>query len=304
MGAAYSQGDINNFWNQVQVKGDANMIEVGRDGKLTVYELNGNGQCNLLPGKIDVSTRDKEVQQKRVFITVPGDKRNLRLYIDNECETRANEEAYMKKATMNNQNILHFPATNQQNAAYYKVNNTEPNKPPLPFFMVSPDENAKRRFAAERAVSDCRPIPYVNSGENFNATVSKAAAFQRELSSLTLYTDSECTNIYAQTQEEIDRANNSYYPYSTTTTPYTNVKGYGGRLMEKTNARYYKIKDEKWNVINDINPQKMATATADRVERARLKEEQEERDREEAFQRRLIEEKQARIRALEAKRGR
>jgi hypothetical protein len=302
MGAAWSQGDLSEYLSTVKIQGDANMLEVGKDGKLTVYELNGDGKCNMLPGKIELSTRDKELLQKRMFITTPGDKRNLRLYIDNECETRANEETYMKKATLNNQNILHFPATDQQNAGYYKVNNTEPNKPPLPFFKVSPDENAKRRFAAERAVSDCRPIPYVNSSENYSSTMGRDAAFERDLSSLSLYTDSECTNIYTQTQEEIDRENNSYHPYSTTTNSYTNIKGYGGRIMEKTNARYYKIKDEKWNVINDINPETFARATAAREERARLKAEKEERDREEALKRRIEAEERARAQALEEKR--
>jgi hypothetical protein len=301
MGASYSQGDINQYWNKVETPGNANLLEVGPGGKLTVYELNGNGKCNPLPGRIEVSKQLREVEQKRIFMTVPGDKRNLRLYIDNECETRANEEAYMKKTSLNNQNILYFPATDQQNAGYYKINDTEPNKPPLPFFMVTPDENAKRRFAAERAISDCRPIPYISSGENYGATSTKAAAFQRDLSHLTLYTDSECTNIYDQTKEEIDQANNSYMPYSITTNPYNVVTGYGGRPMDNSKARYYMIKDDKWNVINDIDPQKMAAETARRAELARQKELKEAREREEAFQRLLIQEQQERERKLEEK---
>ena len=301
MGASYSQGDINQYWNKVETPGNANLLEVGKGGKLTVYELNGNGKCNPLPGRIEVSKQLREVEQKRIFMTVPGDKRNLRLYIDNECETRANEEAYMKKTSLNNQNILYFPATDQQNAGYYKINDTEPNKPPLPFFMVTPDENAKRRFAAERAISDCRPIPYISSGENYGATSTKAAAFQRDLSHLTLYTDSECTNIYDQTKEEIDQANNSYMPYSITTNPYNVVTGYGGRPMDNSKARYYMIKDDKWNVINDIDPQKMAAETARRAELARQKELKEAREREEAFQRLLIQEQQERDRKLQEK---
>jgi len=303
MGAGWSEGDISTYLSQVNVPGDANMLEVGKDGVLKVYELNGDGKCNPLPGKIDLSTRVRDVEQKRMFITTPGDNRNLRLFIDNDCETRANEETYMKKTKLNNQNILHFSANYQQNAGYYKINNTEVNKPPLPYFMVNPSENARRRFAAERAVNECRPIPYVNPSENFNATVNKDAAFQRELSNLTLYTDSECTNIYTQTQEEIDYANNSYYPYSTTTNAYTSVKGYGGRIMDKTNARYYKIKDEKWNVINDIDPVKLKRATEVREERARVKAEKEEREKKEAMQRLVDSEERARVEALAKKRA-
>jgi hypothetical protein len=301
MGAGYSQGDINQYWSTVETPGNANLLEVGNDGKLKVYELNGNGNCHPLPGMINLSTRVKEVPQKRIFITVPGDKRNLRLYVDNECDTRANEEAYIKKTSLNNQNILYFPANSQQNAGYYKINDTEPNKPPLPFFMVTPDENSRRRFASERAISDCRPIPYVNSSEDYGATPTKPAAFQRQLSHLTLYTDADCTNIYDQTKEEIDRVDNSYLPYSITTNPYNVVTGYGGRVMENSKARYYKIKNEKWNVINDTNPDKLAAETARRAEIARLKEEREERERQEAIQRQLIEEKQARERELQEK---
>ena len=128
-----------------------------------------------------------------------------------------------------------------------------------------------------------------------------AAAFQRDLSHLTLYTDSECTNIYDQTKEEIDQANNSYMPYSITTNPYNVVTGYGGRPMDNSKARYYMIKDDKWNVINDIDPQKMAAETARRAELARQKELKEAREREEAFQRLLIQEQQERDRKLEEK---
>jgi hypothetical protein len=303
MGAGWSQGDISTYLSQVSVKGDANMLEVGKDGVLKVYELKGDGKCNPLPGKIELSSRAKELEQKRMFITTPGDKRNLRLYNDNECDIRANEETYMKKTTLNNQNIIHFTANYEQNARYYKIEDTEPNKPSLPYFMVNPSENARKRIASERAIRDCLPIPYMNSSENFNATVNKDAAFQRELSNVTLYTDSECTNIYTQTQEEIDYANNSYYPYSTTTNAYTSVKGYGGRVMDKTNARYYKIKDEKWNVINDIDPVKLARATALREERARLKIEKEEREKKEAMQRLVDSEERARVQALSEKRA-
>ena len=301
MGASYSQGDINQYWNKVETPGNANLLEVGPGGKLTVYELNGDGKCNPLPGRIEVSKQLREVEQKRIFMTVPGDKRNLRLYVDNECDVRANEEAYMKKTSLNNQNILYFPATDQQNAGYYVINDTEPNKPPLPFFMVTPAENAKRRFAAESAMSKCRPSPYISSGENYGATSTKAAAFQRDLSHLTLYTDDKCTNIYDQTKEEIDQANNSYMPYSITTNPYNVVTGYGGRPMDNSKARYYMIKDDKWNVINDIDPQKMAAETARRAELARQKQLKEAREREEAFQRLLIQEQQERERKLEEK---
>ena len=303
MGASYSQGDIHNYWNKVDVSGNANLLQVGQGGKITKYELNGNGKCNRLPGHIEVSTRDREVQQKRIFITVPGDKRNLRLYIDDECETRANEEAYMKKTTFNNQNILYFPADPQQNAEYYKVNHTEPNKPPLPFFMVTPEPDAKRRFAAERAISDCRPIPFVSSGENYHAVDGKDAAFQRDLSHMTLYTDSNCTNIFDQTKEEIDRVDNSYIPFSITTNPYNVVTGYGGRPMEKTKARYYMIKNEKWNVINDIDPVKLAAAKARREELARLKAEEEERQRQAALEARRKADQDARDQALREKRA-
>ena len=301
MGASYSQGDINQYWNKVETPGNANLLEVGPGGKLTVYELNGNGKCNPLPGRIEVSKQLREVQQKRIFMTVPGDKRNLRLYVDNECDIRANEEAYMKKTSLNNQNILYFPATHQQNAGYYVINDTEPNQPPLPFFMVTPDENAKRRFAAESAMSKCRPIPYISTGENYGATSTKAAAFQRDLSHLTLYTDNECTNIYDQTKEEIDQENNSYKPYSITTNPYNVVTGYGGRPMDNSKARYYKIKNDRWNVINDIDPKKMAAETARRAELARQKEEKEAREREEAFKQLLIQEQQERDRKLQEK---
>jgi hypothetical protein len=302
MGAAYSQGDINEYWTKVKTPGNANLLEVGNNGELKVHELNGNGKCQPLPGNIFASTRAKEVDQKRIFITVPGDKRNLRLYVDNECDTRANEEAYLKKTSLNNQNILIIPYSDQQNAEYYKINDTEPNKPSLPFFMVSPDENAKRRFASERAISDCRPIPYVNQNENYVATRGKPTAFQRDLSHLTLYTDKECTNIYDQTKEEIDRENNSYLPLSITTNPYNLAAGYGGVEKENSKARFYMIKNEKWNVINDINPEKLAAAVAKRDEEIRKKEEEKERKRQEAFQRRLIEEQQERERALQAKR--
>jgi hypothetical protein len=298
MGAAWSEGDLSTYLSQVNLPGDANLLEVGKDGKLTVYQLNGNGNCHRLPGKIDLAKNLKDVEQKRMFITTPGDQRNLRLYIDDICETRANEETYMKKATLNNQNILHFPATDQQNATHYKINNTEPNKPPLPFFSVTPKDDSKRRFAAERAVSDCRPIPYVSSGENYSATVGVDAGFQRDLSSLSLYTDSECTNIYAQTREEINREDNSYYPFSITTNPYTNIKGYGGRVMHKTNARFYKIKDEKWNVINDIDPKKFAAAKAAREERARLKAEKEAADRQASLKKLAEDEERARVKSV------
>jgi hypothetical protein len=103
------------------------------------------------------------------------------------------------------------------------------------------------------------------------------------LSSLTLYTDKDCTNIYTQTKEELDYENESYYPYSTTLNPYTEVKGYGGRIMPKTNARYYKVKDEKWNVTQDINPVLFEKATKARQEREAAKVEKEARDRSEAL---------------------
>lgn len=298
MGAAWSEGDLSTYLSQVKVPGNANMLEVGKDGKLTVYELNGNGKCHRLPGKIDLSQKVKDVEQKRMFITVPGDKRNMRLYMDDICETRANEEAYMKKSTLNNQNVLHFPATDRQNATHYKINNTEPNKPPLPFFTVTPKDDSKRRFAAERAVSDCMPIPYVSQTENYSATIGVDTAFQRDLSSLSLYTDPECTNIYTLTKEDINREDNSYYPFSTTTNSYTTIKGYGGRVMHKTNARYYKIKDEKWNVTNDIDPRKFAAAKASREEIVRVKEEKAAAARETALRQVADQEERARVKSV------
>lgn len=304
MGAGWSQGDMSDYLSKVDLPGAANLLEVGKDGKVKVYELNGDGTCRPLPGSVQVPAKLTDVIQNRMYVTTPGDKRNLRLYADKECDIRANEETYMKKSTMNNQNILYFPATGKQNATYYKINESEPNKPPLPFFMVTPNEDAKTRFASERGYGTCLPIPYVNSGENYGATMTKAAAFQRDRSNLSLYTDPECNNIYTQTNEILDLEHESYYPYSTTTTPYTNIKGYGGRIMEKTNARYYKIKDEKWNVTQDIDPERMAAVTAVREERARLKAEREARERKEAQERLYAREQELRAKASTDRRTR
>jgi tyrosyl-tRNA synthetase len=72
--------------------------------------------------------------------------------------------------------------------------------------------------------------------------------------------------------------------------------------MDNSKARYYKIKNDRWNVINDIDPKKMAAETARRAELARQKEEKEAREREEAFQKLLIQEQQERERKLQEKR--
>jgi hypothetical protein len=193
----------------------------------------------------------------------------------------------MKKTKINNQNILYFPVTSQQNATHYKINDTVPNEPPLPFFLLSPKENAARRFAADKAIHECVPIPYVSKVEDYNATMKKGVttttAYQRDLSSMTLYTDKDCTNIYMQTQEPLDYEHESYYPYSTTLNPYTEIKGYGGRIMPNTNARYYKVKDEKWNVTKDIDPVLFEKATKSIQERQSAKAEKEEREQREAL---------------------
>jgi len=285
MGAGWSNGDLSGYLSKVETSGNANLLEVGNSGVLKSYELNGDGTCKPLPGSIRPSSKITDVTQKRVYISTPGDTRNLRLYADKECETRANEETYMKKTKINNQNILYFPVTTQQNATYYKINDTVPNEPPLPFFMLSPQENAMKRFASDKAINGCVPIPYVNKVENYSATNKKGGttAYQRDLSSMTLYTDKDCTNIYTQTKEELDYDNESYYPYSTTLNPYTEVKGYGERIMPNTNARYYKVKDEKWNVTQDIKPDLLETATKSRQERAAAKAEKEARDRSDAL---------------------
>ena len=283
MGAGWSNGDLSGYLSKVETSGNANLLEVGNNGVLKSYELNGDGTCKPLPGSIRPSSKIPDVTQKRVYISTPGDTRNLRLYADKECDTRANEETYMKKTKINNQNILYFPVTRQQNATYYKINDTVPNEPPLPYFMLTPQENAMKRFASEKAIHGCVPIPDVNAGENYNATTKKGftttTAYQRDLSSMTLYTDKDCTNIYMQTKEELDYEHESYYPYSTTLNPYTEVKGYGQRIMPNTNARYYSIKDEKWNVTRDIEPVLLEKATKARQESAAAKAEKEARDR-------------------------
>jgi hypothetical protein len=287
MGAGWSNGDLSEYLSKVEISGNANMLEVGDKGILKSYELNGDGTCKPLPGSIRPSSKITDVTQKRVYVSTPGDTRNLRLYADKECETRANEETYMKKTKINNQNILYFPVTPQQNATHYKINDTVPNEPPLPYFMLSPQENAMKRFASDKAIHQCLPIPNVNTVENYNATMKKGVttttAYQRDLSSMTLYTDKDCTNIYTQTKEELDYDHESYYPYSTTLNPYTEVKGYGGRIMPKTNARYYKVKDEKSNVTKNIDPVLLAKATKVRQEREAARVEKEERDRAEAL---------------------
>lgn len=287
MGAGWSDGDLSEYLSKVKTSGNANLLEVGDKGVLKSYELNGDGTCKPLPGSIRPSSKITDVTQKRVYISTPGDTRNLRLYADKECDTRANEETYMKKTKINNQNILYFPVTSKQNATHYKINNTVPNEPPLPFFLLSPQENAMTRFASEKAINGCVPIPDVNSGENYNATTKKGVttttAYQRDLSSMTLYTDKDCTNIYMQTNEVLDYDNESYYPYSTTLNPYTKIKGYGERIMPNTNARYYKVKDEKWNVTQDIKPELLEKATKARQERAAAKAEKEAREQREAL---------------------
>jgi hypothetical protein len=68
--------------------------------------------------------------------------------------------------------------------------------------------------------------------------------------------------------------------------------------MHKTNARFYKIKDEKWNVINDIDPKKFAAAKAAREERARLKAEKEAADRQAALKKLAEDEERARVKSV------
>ena len=287
MGAGWSNGDLSGYLSKVETSGNANLLEVGDNGVLKSYELNGDGTCKPLPGSIRPSSKITDVTQKRVYISTPGDTRNLRLYADKECETRANEETYMKKTKINNQNILYFPVKREQNATHYKINDTVPNEPPLPFFLLSPKENATKRFASDKAINGCVAIPYVNTVENYNATMKKGVttttAYQRDLSSMTLYTDKDCTNIYTQTQEPLDYEHESYYPYSTTLNPYTEIKGYGGRVMPTSNARYYSVKDEKTNVTREIDPVILETATKSREERATAKAEKEAREQREAL---------------------
>jgi len=287
MGAGWSNGDLSGYLSKVEISGNANLLEVGDNGVLKSYELNGDGTCKPLPGSIRPSSKITDVTQKRVYVSTPGDTRNLRLYADKECETRANEETYMKKTKINNQNILYFPVTREQNATHYKINDTVPNEPPLPYFLLSPKENATKRFAADKAIHECVPIPNINTVENYNATmkkgVSTTTAYQRDLSSMTLYTDKDCTNIYIQTEEPLDYEHDSYYPYSTTLNPYTEIKGYGGRIMPNTNARYYRVKDEKWNVTKDIDPVLFEKATKSIQERESAKREKEERAQREAL---------------------
>ena len=212
----------------------------------------------------------------------------------------------MKKTKINNQNILYFPVTSKQNATHYKINNTGPNNPPLPFFLLSSQENATTRFASEKAINGCVPIPQVNAGENYNATtkngVTTTTAYQRDLSSMTLYTDKDCTNIYTQTNEVLDYDNESYYPYSTTLNPYTTIKGYGDRIMPNTNARYYKVKDEKWNVTQDIKPELLEKATKTRQEREAAKAEKEAREQREALEKYYADEQLAQKAASDKRR--
>jgi hypothetical protein len=110
---------------------------------------------------------------------------------------------------------------------------------------------------------------------------------------MTLYTDKDCTNIYTQTEEPLDYEHDSYYPYSTTLNPYTEVKGYGGRIMPTSNARYYRVNDEKWNVARDIDPVILETATKSRQERESAKAEKEAREQREALAKYYADEKLA-----------
>ena len=68
--------------------------------------------------------------------------------------------------------------------------------------------------------------------------------------------------------------------------------------MHKTNARYYKIKDEKWNVTNDIDPRKFAAAKASREEIVRVKEEKAAAARETALRQVADQEERARVKSV------
>jgi hypothetical protein len=197
MGAVNSrQADIpGNILNEIKNK-DYSVISINENsntfhnkGNIMVTKLNGDGTCHPLPESSILKPGDK--LNKNIFVTGNKNtgKKYVRLYANDRCTIRANEEGY---ATLKNPEsdlfspnlndkskpdpdtiFTYVPYNEIQNAHYYKINNTEINTPILPQFYIKNKESntfINKQFPEyeESNPYACREIPTKNPTNDNN----------------------------------------------------------------------------------------------------------------------------------------